>query len=223
MNRLKTGIPWFDGLVEGGIPEENLVLLSGPCGAGKTIFGLQFLLSTKENGIYVSFEEEINQVKKAARLFGWDVDAAEKSGQIRFLKYDPFRMEDIIEMIESSIREISATRMVIDSVSAIGMYVKDLPELRRMILQISGMLRKNKCTSLLISEVIAGKEALSRFGVEEFVTDGVVLMKNFHTPSGYQRGMTVWKMRSTNHSRRIHPYEISKKGITVLASKSVKR
>ena len=131
------------------------------------------------------------------------------------LKYDPFKLEDIFELIESNIREIGATKVVIDSISALGIYVKDPPELRRMILEISKRLRKNCCTSLLISEILTGKESLSRFGVEEFVSDGVILLRNSLIGGEYRRGITVWKLRGTEHSRKVHPYKITKNGIVV--------
>lgn len=211
------GIPGFDSLIDNGIPEKDLVLLSGTCGAGKTVFGLGFLcsLADKEHGIYVSFEEEIEQIKGTAMALGWDAEGMERSGKIKFLKYNPYQLEDIIEIVENNIREIGATRVVIDSISAIGVYVKDVTELRRMILQISEMLRKNNCTSILISETVTGKNALSRFGVEEFVADGVILLHNMLIGGEYRRGLSVWKMRSTDHSRKIHPYKITNKGFTV--------
>ncbi|HLD83728.1 MAG TPA: ATPase domain-containing protein [archaeon] len=217
IKRIRAGIPGFDNLIASGIPEKDLVLLSGTCGAGKTVFGLGFICSAadKEHGIYVSFEEEIARIKSTAEAFGWDVDRLEKTNKVKFLKYNPYQLEDIIEVIENNIREIGATRVVIDSISAIGVYVKDVTELRRMILQVSEMLRKNNCTSILISETIAGKKSLSRFGVEEFVADGVILLHNMLIGGEYRRGLSVWKMRSTDHSRKIHPYKINSDGFTV--------
>ncbi len=218
MKRIQSGIKGFDTLVKGGIPEKNLILLSGNSGAGKTIFGLHFLhhAAEKEPGIYVSFEEDIEQIKSAAMALGMDFGKLEKRQKVVFLKYDPFKIEDIFEIIESNIREVKAKRVVIDSISALGIYVKDAPELRRMILQISNMLRKNNCTSLLISEIQPGKkDSISRFGVEEFVTDGVVVLHNVLVSDEYRRGISVWKMRSTDHSRKIHPYKITNCGFTV--------
>lgn len=217
MLRIKSGITGFDELVEGGIPEKDLVLLSGPCGAGKTIFGTQLVYShaEREPSIYVSFEEELPQIKSSAMEFNWNVGKLEKASKLRFLKYDPFRIEDIFEIIESNIRDIGARRVVIDSISALGIYVKDPTELRRMILQLSSMLRKNDCTSLLISEVLPSEHMLSRFGVEEFVSDGVILLHNLLVGGEYRRGVSVWKMRSTDHSRKIHPYRITQQGFVV--------
>jgi len=213
MNRIKSGIRGLDSLISGGIPEKDLVLLSGVSGAGKTIFGLQYLLSSEEPAIFVSFEEEIEQIKSSARELGLDVDKKEKTNKFRFLKYDPFKIEDIFEIIESNIREIGAKRIVIDSISALGIYVKDKPELRRMILQTSSMLRRNSCTSILISEILSSQSgSISRFGVEEFVTDGVIVLHNVLVSGEYRRGISIWKMRATDHSKKIHPYKITSHG-----------
>ena len=103
---------------------------------------------------------------------------------------------------------------MIDSISSLGIYIKDTAELRRMILQVSSMLRRNGCTSLLISEVVKPGQ-LSRFEVEEFVTDGVILLHNFFVGGEYRRGINVWKMRTTDHSRKVHPYKITEKGFVV--------
>jgi len=217
MQRLKSGIPGFDNLVGGGIPENDLVLLSGTCGAGKTIFGLQFVCAspTDESGLYISFEEETEKLRETARTFGWKIEDLLRSGKVRMLKYDPFKFEDIFDIIESNIHEAKTTRVVIDSVSSLGLYVKDVPELRHMILTISTMLRKNACTSLLISETLPDAKALSRFGVEEFVTDGVIRLEQFLVSGNYRSGLSVWKMRSTDHSKKVHPYKISPKGFVV--------
>ncbi len=216
MERVKTNIPGLDELIQGGIPKNDLVLLSGTCGAGKTVFGLQYLcLSNDMPGIYISFEEDVEQIRNTAKSFSWDIEPKEKDNTLRFLQYDPFKIEDIFEVIENNIREMNAGRVVIDSISSLGIYVKDSAELRRMILQINKMLRKNKCTSILISEVLPNQKALSRFGMEEFVTDGVIVLHNFFVSGKYRRGISIWKMRSTNHSRSVHPYEINNHGFVV--------
>lgn len=215
MNKISSGIDGLDEILGGGIPEHYVILLSGTCGAGKTVLGLQFLSSSDEPGVYVSFEEEPDEIRENAAAFGWDIAELEAAKKIRLLKYDPFRLEDILEVVENNIREIGAKRVVFDSVAALGIYLKDAGELRRMILQINRIMKKNKCTTLIISEILPESKSLSRFGVEEFVSDGVIVLNYVNVKGEFKRSVSVWKLRGVNHARSAHPYTITDRGIAV--------
>jgi len=108
-----SGISGLDKILNGGIPTTDLILLSGVCGAGKTTFGLQFLASgaNKDPSVYISFEEPLSQIKEIAKTFNWPVEELEKKNTLKFLKYDPFKLEDIFEIIQSNIRDIKAKRI----------------------------------------------------------------------------------------------------------------
>jgi KaiC/GvpD/RAD55 family RecA-like ATPase len=217
--RVETGIPGIDELIGGGLLSKSLTLLTGTTGTGKTIMSSQFIYSGvkdyNEAGIYVSFEEPIDNIKENCLDFGWDFDPLERKGKIVFVRYDPFHVEDIYELIETNIKKVDAQRVVIDSISALGLYVRDIPDIRRMVFNISLLLRKLGCTSILISETLPQQGSLSRFGVEEFVTDNVVVLYYTRTGSQFSRALTVWKMRGSQHSKKLHPYSITNKGLTV--------
>ena len=215
MNKLSSCIKGLDELLDGGIPEKYVMLVSGTCGTGKTIFGLQFLMASKEPGVFISFEDELDELRETAKIFGWNIEPLEAANKIRLLKYDPFRLEDILEIIENNVREIGAKRVVFDSISALGTYMKDASELRRIMLQISRVMKKNMCLTLITSEILPGSNAFSRFGVEEFVTDGVIVLGNSPVDGEFKRTLNIWKMRNINHSRKVHTYSISDKGISV--------
>lgn len=215
MNRIPSGIEGLDEILGGGIPEGDVMLLSGTCGTGKTIFAMQFLASSEEPGIYVSFEVEPEDLRAGFGAFSWDIEGLEAAGRLRILRYDPFRLEDILEVIENNIREIGAKRVVLDSISALGTYIRDAGELRRLILQISRIMKKNGCTTILTSEIVPGSRSLSRFGVEEFVSDGVIVLSNTVSYGQFKRAISVWKLRGAEHSRKMHPYTITRRGIAV--------
>jgi KaiC/GvpD/RAD55 family RecA-like ATPase len=217
MERVATGIPGFDEMIAGGLPKNSLTLLTGTCGTGKTTFCAEFLYNgaTKfgEKGVYISFEESPELVKTDMSLFGMNFDALEAERKVVFVKYDPYHIEDIFDIIESNVRLTGATRVCIDSISALGLYVRDIPELRRMIFNLGITLRKLNCTSVITSEIPPGAAGISRFGVEEFISDSVVVLYYFKSESTFTRAITVWKMRATDHSKKIHPYQIGENGI----------
>ncbi len=220
MNRIKTGISGLDKIMNGGIPENQLVLLTGTSGTGKTILCNQFMYTGirefNQKGVYLSFEEPSELIKENVKKFGWDMDALESSGKLQYLKYDPYRIEDVFSILESTIRDIGAKRVVVDSISALAIYMRNESELRKTIFNLSDILRKLKCTSIMVSEIVHGKEPrISRFGVEEFVADSVIVMYYERIESTFQRAIQIWKLRGSTHSQKLHPYQITPKGIVV--------
>ena len=205
--RVPIGIEGVDELISGGLIRGTLTLLTGTTGTGKTTFATQFIydgVKHGEPGLYVTFEEPTENIKENASNFGWDFNKMENEGKVLFLRYDPFHVEDIYELIESNIKKLKAQRVVIDSVSALGLYLRDAPEVRRMVFNVSWLLRKLNCTSILISEILPMQKSLSRFGVEEFVTDGIIVLYYLRADAQYSRSMTVWKMRGSEQIGRAH-------------------
>jgi len=218
-DKIRTGIPGLDKAMNGGIPKNQLMLLTGTSGTGKTILCSQYIYQGikeyGEKGVYLTFEEPSHMIKDNMKKFNWDFSELEKKGQFSFIKYDPYRAEDVLEALESAIREIGAKRVVIDSVSALGLHIRDNEELRRTIFNISMMLSKIKCTSIMVSEIVHGTPGISRYGVEEFVSDSVLVLYYERHYSTFLRAVQVWKLRGSPHSQKLHPYEIGPSGIIV--------
>lgn len=127
MERVKTDIPEFDGLVEGGFPKGFNILLIGMPGTGKTIFGLQYICNGTlkgESGVYVSLDMPDNQLSEQAKQFGWDVEKLEKDGKLSVLKI-PIDREKvrIFDMIQEEVQKINATRVVFDSLAAFAINI----------------------------------------------------------------------------------------------------
>jgi KaiC/GvpD/RAD55 family RecA-like ATPase len=219
LERVKTGIEGLDEIMNGGIPKGQLVLISGTCGTGKTTLCSQYIYNGitkfKENGVYLSLEEMPQNIKNNVRQFGINFEQFEKTGRFSFLKYDPYHIEEVFEILESAVKEVGAQRVVIDSVSALGIHVRDKAELRRMIFNLSAILRKLGCTAMLVSEIVPGSSGISRYGVEEFVTDSVIVFYYERNEFAFSRAIQIWKMSGSDHSKKLHPYKITEKGITV--------
>ena len=222
IERVKLNIPGLDTLIRHGVPRGELILLSGTTGTGKTIFGLEYLYLSKEPSVFVTFEDQIQELKNQANCFGWNLEKLENENKLRILKYEPFRLEDIFTMIENNIREIKATRVVIDSISAFSIHLRGEREVRSTLLELYDILKKNKTTAILTCENPPQSHALSKFGVEEFVFDGVIVLRKLLINNEYKRAIHIWKLRETEHSNKFYEYEIlDKKGLIVYPKKTI--
>lgn len=227
MERVKTNIPGLDEILGGGFIPSDLVLLTGPAGTGKTIMSCQYLYNSvryfKSPGIFVSFEERPEDVKMHMQNFGWHFEKYEEEGLISFVKYDPLHIEDVYGLIENNIHEIGAKRVVIDSITGLGLNIKNTSDLRSAIFNVGRLLKKSGCTSILTSEVPAGNiRLLSTFGVEEHVADDVIVLYRIPRETSFARALHVWKMRGSRHSEKIHPYNITERGIVVYPNEETK-
>lgn len=214
--RIKTGIPGLDKLIEGGFLSNSVILVSGAAGAGKSIFGMQFLKAgaeKKEKVLYISTEENITNIKNGFKIFGWDLDKL----KIDIISMPPDELEeDWVPVLNTKIDKNKIKRIVIDSVSLIGLYYKDEYSIRRYLYRLVSSLKERDVCCILISEIPEGEKKFSRTGVVEFVADGVIVLEYLGVSGRYQRGLTVRKMRWTQHNQDIHPYKIVRgKGIVL--------
>lgn len=217
--RVKTGIPGLDSLMEGGFIQNSAYLVTGETGTGKTIFGCQYIwhgLQKGESGVYISMEEEPEDIKADVARFGWDFDKYEKKRLLRILYHDPSQVNKLGSVIQSEIMDVKANRLVLDSTAAMGLALESKALIRR---RISGIIttikRHQQCTGLIITEVGEGSKALSRFGVEEFVVAGVIVLNYLGMETETSRSLVIRKMRRTNHGKDLYPMDISNKGITI--------
>jgi len=236
MERLKTGIYGFDDLIEGGLPKGRTFLVSGATGTGKSIFTMQYIYKGatefNEPGIYVTLDERPDLLRQDMLRFGWDLQAAENDGKMRIIDATvgklgirseeehsigpvEFDTDKIILEIISSAKEINATRVVIDSVPALGLRLGDDDNIRDTILKIAYTLMRNGLTTILTTEITAGSSRFSKYDVEEFVSDGVILLNYMSGLGEGSRTLLVRKMRATNHSDDIHRMTINDAGIMI--------
>ncbi len=220
MNRVKTGIPGLDDLIEGGFPESSSILLSGGPGVGKSIFCLQYLYAGakqyNERGIYVTLEEGPHNLWWNMQRFKWDLLPLEKQNLLKIFKFEPnMDMKNDIEgqtrRILEKAKELNAKRLVIDSITAFSFWIEEVPKIRYALYVLMEELRKMNVTTILTTETTGGKDEMSRFGVEEFLTDGVIQL--YLNPP--HRAIYVRKMRGTNNDKSIRPYKIDDLGASV--------
>jgi len=210
--RTPSFIPGLDKLIGGGFVKRSVNLISGGAGTGKSVFCMQFLhagaINGGENGLYVSFEENLDDLKEDASHFGFDFDQLEEQKRVKFIFLSPYALQNFKEELSTEVSIIDAKRVVIDSTSTFGMGLDSSYEVRKELYALAKELKKLKCTTLLTSEV-AGEApidsssggGLSRFGVEEFVADSVITLHYGGLGGSNDRALRVVKMRRTNHTK----------------------
>ena len=232
--RIPTGIEGFDELCEGGLLRDHSYLISGTSGAGKSILALQFIYNgiTKynENGIIVATEERPEHIRDNAKVFGWDLKKLEDEGKLaiidaastkigipsqeKYVDVRPFDMRSMMDQIIMIQEEIDAKRAVVDSTTSIGFYLQDPAKIRVELLKLSTTLEILGLTSMMTSEAVDDDHP-SRFGVENFVTEGTIALYYKRMENVRVRSLEIFKMRGSDHSKKIHPYEITTDGVVV--------
>ncbi len=217
----KTGMDELDDLLRGGIPKGAPVLVSGGAGSGKTTLCLQYLYegATRygEPGLYVSYEEEPAQMIANARRFGWDLQKLIDSGLLR-IWHSPLPKINAAEQlvsIRNLVRESGAKRAVIDSLTMMLAHVGSPDLVRSYVYTLTGILRAAGCTTLITSDPPVGAQVISRFGVEESIIDGVILLKLVGQDRSRQRYLEVYKLRGVNHATGDNVIRITPGGIRV--------
>jgi circadian clock protein KaiC len=210
-----TGIPELDRALGGGFIRGKTYLVAGETGAGKTIFSLQFLLTGalyyNEPGVYIAIDEPTDQLLKGLKRFGWDVAELVKSRMLTFLdmrthfskiylREERKKIEPrfIIESILNAAKKAKAKRLVIDPIAPLiyggspedVLYVREF--LREMVFAIE---RVGTITTIMTSEVPTGSKMLSRFGVEEFLATGIIMLGLEEVGGGVVRVMYLRKAR----------------------------
>jgi len=228
IQRVPTGIPKFDELIEGGFPNNSMILLVGYPGAGKTTFSAQFLYNgaTRHSarGVYVCFAETKETFLRNMLRFGWDFERLEKEGRIAILDLSVTReagLQKNLDTIMETMTSINASRLVIDSFSAISMGMKEPIDIRVMIHLLYRFLKKANCVSILIVDQPWGTSALGE-GISEFLADGIIHLETYFDENEiFRRRLRILKMRGTNHSKSTHEYEITSEGFFILDRKIV--
>lgn len=224
-DRIQTWIPNFDKLIGGGFIKGSTNLLVGGSGGGKSIFATQFLIEAMDRGekcLYVTFEEKKAQFYGNMLSVGWDLAKYEENGLFTFLEYTPVKVKTMLEegggSIESIILTNKVSRMVIDSITSFALLFNDELSQREAALALFNMIRDWDCTSLLTLEEDPLDKNKSNSRALEFEVDSTIAIYLIRDAKERQRFIEVLKMRGTNHSNKIYPASIGKRGFVIKGS-----
>jgi circadian clock protein KaiC len=222
--KVPTGIDGLDEMLGGGFPSGHVVLLTGLPGTGKTCLGLQFLMAgvaRDERGVFLSLEEDTPQLIESARQFRWPVDEAISSGKLKVVRLDPKETRQSLHRIQGDLGKeltgLGAKRIVVDSVSLLNMLSDDEQTRRSTLFALAGACRASGATTVLTAEADPLHPEVSRDGLSEYVSDGVLVLGYRTGADGHRVGLSlrILKMRRTSHLRTVQPYSIGPNGVVV--------
>lgn len=227
-----TGIPGFDLIANGGLPRGRSTLVGGSAGSGKTVFALHYLVAGArehgETGVLVTFEEAPEEIFRNVASLGWDfaglveqqkiavVDASPVPGE-ETLETGPYDLSALLARIERAVRAVGAKRVILDSLGAIFPQFTDTQLVRREVHRVVNGLRRLGATTLITVERPEEYGPVTRFGVEEFVADNVIVLRNQLDHEKRRRTIEILKFRGSTHGKGQYPFTIDPvDGITVI-------
>ncbi len=234
IERVNTGVPGLDELVEGGFPKGDTILIAGKAGTGKSILAIQFLYNGAvkygETGVLVTLEEPPRLIKRNMMNFGMDLAKLEKERKLAIVDLSPskevtpvtmgefpsFDLSGLEAIIMSHVKKLKATRVVIDTLSILAYKFRSRDILREEFFKLTANITKGGVTLLLTSEIPEHHLGLGVFDVEAFLASGVLVLYNEKISDTLRsRSIEVLKLRGSKHSSRIHPMRITEVGVRV--------
>ena len=230
IDKLATGITGFDFIAGGGLPKGRTTLVSGTAGSGKTVFAAQFLAEgimlperrmadKPEHGVFVTFEESPADIRRNIASMGWDIARWEAEGRWAFVDASPqmgelptlagsFDLGALMARIENAVNRIGARRVSMDSLGAVFTQFGDASNLRSEMFRIAWGLKKLGVTAMMTAERSMEYGDIARYGIEEFVADNVIILRNVLEDEKRRRTLEILKFRGTSHQKGEFPFSI---------------
>lgn len=232
--KISTGIAGLDEITDGGFPEGRPILICGSAGCGKTMFGIQFLvkgiIDHNEPGVLMSFEESRSDLAKNVRSLGFDLEQLVKEDKLRIdhVKIERSEIEETGEYdldglfirLNHAIDSIGAKRVVLDTIESLFGGVENLGLLRSEIRRLFRWLKEKGVTTIITGE--RGEKTLTRQGLEEYISDCVVLVDFRVIDQIATRRLRIVKYRGSTHGTNEYPFLIDENGISVIPVTSLK-
>ena len=227
LKRVTTGVPGLDAITKGGIPEKDLVLLSGPSGTGKTILALQFIYygakDYNENGIFISTEENIEVLEQSAKNLGMDLKSMVDKGKVFFVQKPITTLKGGISSVKGlvdAIKKNNVKRVALDSLIFFEyLYPRfngNKMEFRRHVLMFMQEMKKAGVTFMVVSERAVTDFDRLTYDMMDFVFEGIIIISRIRKGSYFERVLTVAKLRGQDHSLDVYPVTIGSDGIKEL-------
>jgi circadian clock protein KaiC len=234
LRKVSSGISGLDDVLHGGMPQGRTTLVCGAAGCGKTLFGLQFLVRGAvdygEPGAFIAFEERTEDLNANVSSLGFDLPALEAQGllSIDHVEFNPrdlienghYDLEGLFLRVGLAIDAVGAKRVVIDTLEVLFGSLSDYGVVRSELQRLFAWLKERGVTAIITAE--RGENALTRHGLEEYVSDCVILLDHRVAEQVSTRRLRVVKYRGSKHGTNEFPFLIDAAGIAVLPLSSAK-
>lgn len=231
--KCQTGIQGLDEVTVGGLPRARTTLVCGAAGCGKTLLGMEFLIrgatQFDEPGVCLSFEETADELASNVASLGFDVPSllAQNKLAIDHIQLErslieeagDYDLEALFVRLGHAVEAISAKRVLVDSVEALFAGLKDESLLRSELRRLFRWLKDKNLTAIVTGE--RGEGTLTRHGLEEYISDCVILLDHRVTETVLTRRLRVVKYRGSIHGTNEYPFLIESDGISVLPVTSI--
>lgn len=228
-----TGIDGFDEITSGGLPAGRPTLVCGSAGCGKTLFAMEFLIhgamEYKEPGVFLAFEETAEDLAQNVASLGFDINdlIAKKKLAVDHVHIERSEIEETGEYdldglfvrLNYAIDSVGAKRVVLDTLEALFSSLPNEGILRAELRRLFHWLKDKGVTAVITAE--RGSGTLTRQGLEEYVSDCVILLDHRVTEQMSTRRLRVVKYRGSSHGTNEYPFLIDEKGISVIPITSI--
>jgi circadian clock protein KaiC len=228
-----TGVQGFDQITSGGLPKGRITLLVGGPGTGKTLLAMQFLVNGirlyDEPGVFVAFEETKKKIAQNTASLGFKVNdlIEQKKLRVDYIYIErkeieetgEYDLEGLFVRLGHAINSIGAKRVVLDTLEAIFSGFSNQAILRAELRRLFRWLEEKGVTAIVTAE--RGPETLTRYGLEEYVSDCVIVLDHRINDQVSTRRLRVVKYRGSMHGTNEYPYLIDEQGISILPITSI--
>jgi circadian clock protein KaiC len=228
LEKTPTGISGLDEITEGGLPKGRPTLFCGSAGSGKTLMAMEFLVNGavkyNEPGVFMAFEETAEELTKNFASLGFDLDrlAAENKLNVDYVHIDKseyeetgdYDLEGLFIRLGLAIDTVGAKRVALDTLEVLFSGFENEVILRSELRRLFSWLKEKGVTAVVTGE--RGESSLTRYGLEEYVADCVILLDNRMQDQIATRRLRIIKYRGSKHGTNEYPFLIEADGISVL-------
>lgn len=228
--KIPTGLSGFDHISRGGLMRGRTTLVSGSSGSGKTLFSMEVIVNQirlyDRTAVFVTMEENVDDLLFNFETLPWNLDELCREKKLEFVDSSPTleataeigaaNLEGLLIQIKHAVESVGASFVVMDSVGSLFSQFTDSSVIRRELSRVIHNMKALGVTTLMTAERVEEYGGISRYGIEEFVSDSVIILRHVLEQERVRRTIQIMKMRGDAHDTGEFPFTISERGFNLL-------